>query len=176
MSIIRRISFFGGPGVGKSSLAAKTFAELKADHYDCEHVSEYIKSWAHEGRKPQSYDQCYVFAKQLRTEDLLLRCVPLIVTDSPLLLNTAYSTLYQFSAAPELVQIAKKFEADFPSLNLFIERTVDYQEKGRYQNQDEAVVFDKFLKDFLSEHIEDLHFVSVDKFDEMMGIIEECLN
>jgi hypothetical protein len=63
--MIRRICLHAGPGSGKSTLAARVFGELKVRGYDVEHVPEYIKTWAHAGRKPESYDQLYVFAKQL---------------------------------------------------------------------------------------------------------------
>jgi len=172
-SPIRRVNFYAGPGSGKSTLAARTFAELKIRGYDVEHIPEYIKTWAHEGRKPTSYDQLYVFAKQLKSEDVILRNVQTIVTDSPLLMNTAYSALYDFQCADDLIRICQQFDRDFPPLNLFIERTVEYNEKGRYQDYDEAVSFDNFLKGHLSRHLHgDLHYVCVDHFDSMMELIE----
>ena len=175
--MIRRINFFAGPGAGKSTTAARTFAELKVRGHDVEHIPEYIKTWAHEGRAPKSYDQLYVFAKQLKSEDVILRNVSCIVTDSPLLMNTTYSTLYNFQCAPDLIRIAQQFDRDFPPLNLFIERSVDYNPKGRYQSEQEAYDFDQFLLDFLDKNLEgDLHHVNVANFDSIVALVEEKIS
>lgn len=174
---IRRICIYGGPGSGKSTLATKSFSELNIKGFDIELVSEYIKTWAHEGKKPQSYDQLYVFAKQLKSEDIILRNVKHIVTDSPLLMNAAYSKIYDFQAVNELINIARQFDQDYPPLNLFIDRSVSYVDKGRYQSYEEAVVFDNFLLDFLNEHLEgELVKVRVEKFQEICDLIEGKLS
>jgi hypothetical protein len=166
-----------GPGAGKSTAAARLFGELKTKGYDVEHVSEYIKTWAYEGRKPQSFDQFYIFAKQLKSEDVVLRKAKHIVSDSPILLNTAYSTFYGCSFSSELISIAKQFEVQYPSLNLIIERSVEYVDKGRYQNFQEAIEFDEFLFKFLEEHLPfPTYKVKVQNFASIMQLVEQQLN
>jgi len=72
------------------------------------------------GRKTKSYDQLYVFAKQLHAEDFLFQHgVDLIVTDSPLLMQICYARDYDFPACDQLMAIGRKFEIDYPSLNVF---------------------------------------------------------
>ena len=45
-----RVNFYGGPGVGKSTLAARVYAELNsAGAVSTELVREFIKTWAYEG-------------------------------------------------------------------------------------------------------------------------------
>lgn len=171
---IRRINLFGGPGSGKSTLATRIFSALKIQKKEVELVREYIKTWAHQGKVPQSYDSLYVFAKQLQCEDLILRHVPLLVTDSPLLLNSAYPTFDGFVCADHLVSMAQQFDRDFPSLNFYIKRTVEYQTAGRYQDESQAIVFDNFLQAFLKSHLEGpLHTITVDGGD---SAFEEILN
>ena len=170
---IRRVNVFGGPGLGKSTLAAKLFAELKIKSYDVEHISEFIKTWAHAGRIPESFDQHYVFAKQLHAEDMALRNVKLIVTDSPLLLNCAYGRFYGFHPYLEMIAIAKHFDEVFPPLNLLIQRTVDYNEAGRYQNLDQAKKFDVLLEDSLYD--QQYHKVDVGQFGDIMNLVEFSL-
>lgn len=173
---VRRINFFGGPGVGKSTLAPDTYSYFKKRHRNVESVAEWIKGWAHQGYKPRSHDQLFVFGNQLHAEDTLLQSVDFVASDSPLLLNTAYSTFYKFRGAKHLIALAHNFERDFSSLNFFIDRTVPYDPRGRYQNEQEAKEFDAFLLDFLDDHLElPLHHVTVDEFDLIIKMIEEHL-
>lgn len=171
--MIRRINFYAGPGGCKSTLAAKVFAELRSRRYKVEHVIEWIKLWAILGIKPESYDQLYILGNQVYEEDARLHKVPVIVTDSPILLNTAYSTFYGFRHAGLLTQIARAFDRDFIGLNLFIDRTVPYEQLGRYQNYKEAVEFDAFLLNFLSQNLDsELIHVNVEEFDAIMSLLE----
>lgn len=144
--MIRRICFYGGPGCGKSTIAARVFADLKMKHYNVEQVTEYIKTWAHEGKFPKSFDQLYVFGKQMHREDVVLQHVDLIVTDSPLLMNSVYAETYGFPGWPELVSLGKKFEEKYPSINFFLPRRFDYKnEEGRYQDLEQAKEIDNAI-------------------------------
>lgn len=173
---MRRVNFFSGPGCGKSTVAARTFAEMKIRGHDCEHISEFVKTMAHEGRFPQSYDQVHIFGEQIHREDIALRHVDFIVTDCPLLMCCAYAHFYKAPSEDNLIEIAIDFDMDFPALNFYLERTVDYKDKGRYQNLDQAKEFDDFLTDFMQEHLRD-HWkrVKVEDFENICAEIEAAL-
>lgn len=173
---IRRVNFFAGPGAGKTTVAARAFAEIKMRGYDAEHIAEFVKTMAHEGRFPQSMDQVHIFGEQIHREDVALRHVDVIVTDCPMLMCCAYALMYDAPGAKHLVEIAKEYDQMFPALNLCIERTVDYVDKGRYQNLDQAREFDKHMVRVLDEHVGDWTLVRVDDFVHIMDIIEERLN
>jgi tRNA uridine 5-carbamoylmethylation protein Kti12 len=85
------LSLVSGPGVGKSTVAAKLFAALKCDHKSVELCTEYVKSWAWENRKPVDFDQFFFFGKQSRRECSLFGNVDLVVTDAPVLLTSYYA-------------------------------------------------------------------------------------
>lgn len=148
-----RICLYGGPGCGKSSTAAKLYADLKSGDHSVELVSEYIKTWAYQKRVPQSFDQVYIFGKQLHAEDLVFQSgVTHLVTDSPLLLQSFYAKTYDFPAWSELMLIAKRYESACPSLNIFLDRTgVGYRHEGRYESEGLAHERDASLKEFLKE-------------------------
>lgn len=147
-----RICLYGGPGLGKSTLAAEIFAALKKEGLNVELVREYIKNWAYLDRRPKSFEQTYIFAKQMHAEDLLLHSgVPHIVTDSPLYLQCYYSHKYNFPCWKELVGICTQFEREYPAFNIFLGREgIPYKEEGRWENYEQAVAVDKEMRDFVT--------------------------
>lgn len=158
-SDIRRICFFGGPGLGKSQTSALMFGYLKKLNYNAELVSEYIKSWAYDQRTPTGFDQVYIFAKQLRLEERVLKAgAQYIISDSPLFLSCFYAKQHEektnIKIHDNLLQLTKHFEELYPSLNIFINRNLfmSYQSVGRYHTLEQAVKIDKELKEYLNNH------------------------
>ena len=152
---MRRINLFGGPGSGKSTLASLLFGELKLRGFSVELVNEYIKVWVYENRKLESFDQVYIFAKQQRLEDRVLRAgVKTLITDSPLLLQCVYAKRYNMLGWQELIEIAKKFDKEYEAKNLFIKRHDNgYVSEGRFQKTlSEAEEIDGEILTFLQEN------------------------
>ena len=152
--MIKRINLFSGPGGGKSTVAANVYSTLRSKGIDIELVPEYIKTWAYEDKKCVSFDQLYIFSKQLRSEDLLLRSgVKHIVSDSPLLMQLAY--VKKYAVAPildDLLSIHDRFEEKYPSLNIWLDRIgVPYQENGRYEDYPAALVMDEMIRSLMDE-------------------------
>jgi len=139
----RRINLFGGPAVGKSTQAAGIFHHLKQRGYKVELVSEIAKLWAYQCYRISSFDQVYLCAAQMHTEDTFLRDgrSDFIVSDSPVLLTIVYARFYELECWRELFPIAAAFEREFPSLNIVIRRVEhhhNYTTTGRYQSPEEA--------------------------------------
>lgn len=147
--MVRRINLFGGPGISKSTTAARLFSEFKSNTTrKVELVTEYPKSWAYIDRPAVGWDQYYVFAKQLHLEALPLQNgVETIITDSPLILNYAYS-----KANDLILQACQRFETEFPSLNIVLIREKPYVPLGRWESEDEAIWRDKEIEDELKYH------------------------
>ncbi len=150
-----RINLFGGPGVGKSTFAAKLFAHLKKMGENIDLVQEVVKQWAYEGKQIHSWDCIGLFGRQFEAEQRLLRNgVQSIITDSPLLLQCFYAqTVHGCPVHWEMVNICKKFEESHPSINFLIQRPIiNFEIHGRYQTEEAALQIDKMVEDQLAVH------------------------
>lgn len=147
----RRINIFGGPGCGKSTVAAGIFSRLKAEGHEIELVDEYVKSWAYEKREICSFDQAYLFTQQLRKEYLVLRhSTGCIVTDSPLVLSICYAKKYGFKRWECLQSIADDFEEEYPSINVILDRRgCGYKQEGRYEDYEQALEMDRMISNYI---------------------------
>lgn len=140
------VNMFGGPGVGKSTLATGVFHQLKLSQVSCEYVPEVAKSMTWEKRAKTLQCQFYVTAKQYRDTERLLDQVDVIVTDSSFLLGPMYTPdWYPESFTTFVLDMFRKMR----SINFYIERAVPYDPVGRNQNHAEAIEIDNRLLAFL---------------------------
>jgi hypothetical protein len=174
---IRRICLFAGPGAGKSVAAARLFAELKIGGLNVELVSEYIKAWAYKKIVPKSFDQYYIFGKQLHAEDVYLsNGADLIVTDSPLFMQLSYMVRSGLSDCTAFVNVLREFDAAYPALNLFLDRSgIEYKGIGRYENYGQACEMDNRIISLLDELGVDYQLVKSVAYDEMLKLVRNKL-
>lgn len=151
------VNLFAGPGAGKSTLAAESFAKLKKQGRECELVTEYAKDKYWDNHHAIFENQVYIFAKQLQRIRRLDGRVEFVITDSPLLLQKHY---YMASAhtwtdrADELyLEFITEVAKSFNNVNIFLERNLDfeYQEEGRFQTFEEAMEVDKRILNILDD-------------------------
>ena len=147
MAII--VNFFGGPGVGKSTLASGTFFYLKQNKVNCELVTEYAKTLTWENRRSTLQCQPYVFGKQLYSLEMLMDQVDVIVTDSPICLSLFYrADKYPSSFSQSVIDIFHTFT----NINYYINRHEDqYDESGRLSSVNLAKNIDEKILTFLEE-------------------------
>jgi hypothetical protein len=151
------INLYGGPGSGKSTNASLLFYLFKQQHLQAEIVSEYIKSWAWEGRSFSQMDQFYILGHQARRETLLLGKVDYIITDSPVAQIAFYTKKYASKTVLKGIEAAILAfydacnEQGHEHIHIFLERSFPYQGEGRYQSEKEANDIDKDLKEYLTE-------------------------
>jgi len=135
------VGLYGGPGCGKSTLAAGVYHELKQLNKNVELVREYVKAWAYRGDKINKYDELYIFAKQLREESNVYGKVDVIVTDRPLFMSSVYDKFYGGSgllcATAQRVREIQILEG-LKHLDLFVKRNKPYQNVGRFENEIQA--------------------------------------
>jgi len=149
------INLYGGPGIGKSTVAAHLFFLMKKHGQDVELVREYAKEWAWQGKKIEQYDQFYILGHQIHRETSLYGKVDFIVTDSPVLLNLAYASKYCASSVARGIGEAihafyRQCEEDgHLHIHVLLERTHVYVQDGRYENEQQAIEIDKLTQQLL---------------------------
>lgn len=150
-----RINFFGGPGAGKSTTAAKMFATLKEAGKSVEQATEYVKSWAYQNRDVKAFDQIYLLGKQMHYEyRSLSHGVHNVVTDSPVFLSYVYAKKYfgHKGIHEPMLEIIHAYERENPSLNIFLDRgDKPYDPSGRWQDYEEAKELDSLIRAELVE-------------------------
>jgi len=175
-----RINLWGGPGLGKSNTASRIYSILDAKQINIQLCREYIKNWVYQQRAPRSFDQVYIFGKQLHSEDLPLQGgVEHIVTDSPLLMSVWYasSTLKNTEITSNLLGLAREFERQNPSINIFLDREgIKYQPTGRFQTEDEAREMDKSLFGFAFNYLPEIVTINARDIDAIINYVEPRLN
>lgn len=141
------INFYGGPGCGKSTICAGLFYQLKILGYNCEMALEFAKDKVWEESYKVLDDQIYILGKQFHKLYRLKDKVDIIITDSPILLG-AY---YQKTRSKALEDLILECRGEFNNIDIFLERSTDYDPNGRIQTQEEALKIDDGIKSLLQE-------------------------
>jgi nicotinamide riboside kinase len=151
------LNLIGGPGIGKSTLAAKTYSEFKSKNASCELVREFVKDWAWEDRKVKPLDQLYLLGQQCYRESLLYGKVEYIITDSPLIMNGFYSEhylseTYLTDSAIAFMNHSMRVYNGLRYVNIILPRTKTYDTAGRFEDEETAKIIDQEMVSFLDRY------------------------
>jgi nicotinamide riboside kinase len=152
------INFFGGAGVGKTTIAAKLFSSLKQQGKSAYLVQEYVTNqWVNEDREVGPLDQLFFLGQQARAEYKLFNKYEYIITDSPLFLCAMYAKIRSPQRIANAIYLStyqyyKTIVEDMniKMLNYLIDRCIPYDDKHRYESLEEAKKVDKLLIEMLS--------------------------
>jgi len=152
------INIFGGPGIGKSTTAAKIYHDLQMNGYECDLPYEFPKQVAWEENRSQITDQLFIFAGQHRNIVRSYGKVDYIILDSPILLSLVYKNLYNEGFPSSLYgnefdRMALGIFKSYDNINFNIERNkMDYITEGRFQSYDESVMIDNRITSILVDN------------------------
>jgi hypothetical protein len=174
------INVFGGPGIGKSTVAAGVFYHLKLQSISCELVTEYAKELVWEDNKHLLKNQHLLFLEQLKRQLRLIDKVDYVVTDSPLLLNAVYLTfnhdLYDsYYEATHDYMLQSWYQ--FDNKNYLLERKTDFQQLERAHSQDDSVLLDEIIYSYCDKWCEHFLFLENQSTDTAVKtIIKDLTN
>ena len=163
------INLIGGPGCGKSTVAAGLFYELKRLGVSCELVCEYTKEKVWEESFNVLNDEIYLFAKQLHKQWRLKDKVDYIITDHCLLNSVIYNKINSNSFNNLVFEEFNKFS----NINFFITRGDKYETAGRIETEEESKQLDKDFKELFNKN--KIAYKEV-KYDSAVNDIVEELN
>lgn len=165
------INLFGGPGVGKSTLCALIFSDLKMRGIDCEMALEYAKDVVWEENYKKLSNQIYIFGKQHNRIYRLNGKVDVVITDSPLLNSIIYDSTNNQDLKSLVLSEFKKLN----TLNFYVDRTFEYIQNGRVQDYEGALEKDRSYKQLLDEN--GISYMKVQSGNKSLYlIIEEILD
>lgn len=146
------INLFGGPGAGKTTLAAAIFHSLKILQKNAEIISEFPKDMILEQNAQALDNQFYVTANQAYRIWCAAKVFDYVVVDSPILLGAIYNK--NQNIAPEFNAFLLKYHHEFDNINIFLLRGEINQHpmSGRVHNIDEAIKKDIEIRNFLDQN------------------------
>jgi hypothetical protein len=172
------INLFGGPGSGKSSIAAGLLYELKKRHITCDAPYEFPKLLAWDDNQSAIKDQLYVIANQHRGIVKSFGKVDYIVLDSPILLSLIYKNYYEGNEYPSSLytesfdNMILDIHSKYDNLNIFLNRTSGLHNNAeRYQNLEKSIELDYMIRETLN--VNHINYVEVDVNE---NTVEEILN
>ena len=175
------INIFGGPGIGKSSIAAGITYKLKKNHISCDQPYEFPKLLAWDDNHSAIQDQLYVLANQHRGIVKSYGKVDYIVLDSPILLSLTYRNYYKGTEYPSSLygESFDKMVLDtfnqYDNINIVLDRADGvHNNDERYQNLEESKELDIVIENTLIKNNIPFYKIKVD--DDTVDNIIKLVN
>lgn len=171
------INIIGGPGIGKTTISALLFANLKIKGYICEYVQEFAKKLVWLKDYDTLNNQFFVSREQYTLLKQIDGHVDFLITDGPLIHGIYYNKYNKDNNSN--VDKVEKFIINsidkFKNINIVLDRVDrDYEKEGRIQTEEEAKDIDVILK-----HILRTNNYSFSSFpaepDEIENIVSEII-
>ena len=175
----KRICFYGGPGLGKSTIGARLFADLKQTGLRVEFSIEHVKNWTFIDRQIDGWDQPYLLGRQIQYSHYpLKKGADLVVEESPPELNSWYAEYFDLPAADALMDVAWEYSKLYPTLHVLLRREDDFYDSfGRFQDIQDAKDMDTRIESMLQKRLGDGNFwvVNPKNYDDFLKDVKKEL-
>lgn len=141
-------NFLGGPGCGKSTLAAYVFAKLKWQGVHTELVTEFAKDLVWDDTPNMLKNQIYMFGEMYRRIDRLQDKVDLVLCDGPLFMSIIYGEQF----GKEFVDFVNSEFNRYHNINIFVNRTEHFDERGRVHDLQQSMDIDIRIMEYLNRY------------------------
>lgn len=146
------INIIGGPGIGKTTISALLFANLKIKGYICEYVQEFAKKLVWLKDYDTLNNQFFVSREQYTLLKQIDGHVDFLITDGPLIHGIYYNKYNKDNNSN--IDKVEKFILNsinkFKNINIVLDRVDrDYEKEGRIQTEQEAKDIDVILRHIL---------------------------
>ena len=175
------VNIFGGPGIGKSSIAAGVTYKIKKNHISCDQPYEFPKLLAWDDNHSAIQDQLYVLANQHIGIVKSYGKVDYIVLDSPILLSLTYRNYYKGTEYPSSLygESFDKMVLDtfnqYDNINIVLDRADGvHNNDERYQNLEESKELDIVIENTLIKNNIPFYKIKVD--DDTVDNIIKLVN
>ena len=162
------INLFGGPGIGKSSIAAGLTYKLKKRHITCDNPYEFPKLLAWDENHSAIRDQLFVLANQHRGIVKSYGKVDYIILDSPILLSLTYKNVYKSNEYPAILygdafdKMVLDIYNQYDNINILLKRSQGkHNNNERYQNLEESIALDNVIENSLIDNNLPYHVINV---------------
>lgn len=168
------VNFFGVPGRGKSTLAARLFSDLKMRGIDAELIQEYAKELCWEGKLSSSSQQD-ISKEQIHRELRLLDKVGVIITDSPSLMGLLYCQDVDIENKSLLRAHRRLTMSQYETFDILLSKTAGskFNNNGRLQTETQSDELQGKLEQVLKD--ENVIYKTYNK-DEHFMILNAVLN
>ena len=173
------INLIGGPGIGKSTIAAFLYVQMKLHNFNVEQVQEVAKYYVYRGEFKKLNCQLNISKEQFGLFDAYNGIIDYIVTDGSIL-HGLYFNRNNPDNISDLVEVENYIlekHNSILSINILLERPNDafYEKEGRIQSEDESKYIDKYLEAELIKH--DIKYIKIDAdILNVLGILKYIKN
>lgn len=163
------VSFYAGPGAGKTVAATEVFNAIKKRHVKADLVTDFAKDMIIQRNTSAMENQLYIWASQLYRNRCAYNEAVVTVTDTPVLLGC----IYNIPLSPNLKNVMFEEYHKFNNYNLVVPRDTsrDFSMFGRVHNEEQSIRIDQQIIELMDENDIPFSYYSEDALDDIVDEI-----